>query len=483
MYKNIGTVAITIVCLIFGIFFITLGIINYKSSSKVIQSKIETSSLPLLRENIYSVLINEFIPAVRVASVISHDYFLKHWVENNESNLSEITKFLEGINNEYGYTSTFFVSNITNKYYTNDGILKVISREDKDDEWFFKFIESGKTFDFNIDYDVDKRNLLTIFVNHRVEDAAENLIGVSGLGIIMNDMSILLMEQERNYNRKIYLVDDSGLVQIHTDLDKIKKINIHNIPGIKKIASNILLNNDEAYIGSYMLKRNEIIVSSKYIKEIGLYLILEHNKSRELDDARSALFRTLVVGFILLLLVLTLVILVLNHFNHKLEKIAATDSLTNIYNRREFDNQIRIHMAKKQRSGSPLSLLMLDIDYFKKINDTHGHQAGDNILKNITGLILSLIRPYDILCRMGGDEFMIILESDSEMALVLASRIREKLQKFTLESKNRDNISITMSMGIYEAQDNDTVDTLIRKTDQALYTAKDAGRDCIKVKV
>ncbi len=161
-------------------------------------------------------------------------------------------------------------------------------------------------------------------------------------------------------------------------------------------------------------------------------------------------------------------------YKKRLEVLSITDALTNISNRRFFDKSISREISNAQRYNQPLSLVMLDIDFFKKVNDEHGHKIGDDILIEYTRLISSMLRDGDIFCRVGGEEFMIILPY---IDLLKAKKIAEKL-RVKIES-HKKILPITMSFGVTEYKDGDDEDSFSNRADKALYIAKDSGRNMV----
>jgi diguanylate cyclase (GGDEF)-like protein len=162
-----------------------------------------------------------------------------------------------------------------------------------------------------------------------------------------------------------------------------------------------------------------------------------------------------------------------------------TDSLTSIYNRRYLEQRLSEEVDRAVRYQAPLSVMMLDIDHFKSINDTWGHQAGDKILSEFRELIKSSVRVSDIVARYGGEEFLILAPStDAEAAYNLAERIRENTEKHNFEINGSDlekrSVSVTVSAGVAQlAAHGITGDQLVNFADEALYRAKHSGRNCV----
>jgi len=161
----------------------------------------------------------------------------------------------------------------------------------------------------------------------------------------------------------------------------------------------------------------------------------------------------------------------------ELEERAYKDGLTQIYNRRYFEEEFDREIARYKREKTPLSIFMFDIDKFKHINDTYGHQRGDDILKELVILIKNNIRAIDIFARWGGEEFISILPNTILKDAIL---VAEHLKKIIENYKFIDNIKVTCSFGVAEFKQNDTKETIVKKVDKALYRAKERGRNRVE---
>ncbi|MFH1728000.1 MAG: GGDEF domain-containing protein [Pseudomonadota bacterium] len=167
-------------------------------------------------------------------------------------------------------------------------------------------------------------------------------------------------------------------------------------------------------------------------------------------------------------------------FQKNLYQSATKDALTEIYNKKFFIDAITKELSYSLRSDFPLSLIIFDIDHFKRINDTWGHQAGDHVLKKLARLIQEQIRKEDVFCRYGGEEFTLILKGkNAEHAILTAERLRKIVDahKFSFEDKE---IPLTISLGIATLTKEDkfpTPDDMIKEADKFLYQAKEAGRN------
>lgn len=161
--------------------------------------------------------------------------------------------------------------------------------------------------------------------------------------------------------------------------------------------------------------------------------------------------------------------------------LSQTDSLTGLNNSRYLHEQLEVEIERAERYGRPLSLLVIDCDHFKNINDTFGHLEGDKVLQRLAQVIRQCLRSADGAYRFGGEEFMVLLpESDGAAARVLAERLRACFAEQVVLSAGALPIRCTVSIGIGEFVHGDDQNSLIRRADDACYRAKDKGRNCVQ---
>ncbi len=172
------------------------------------------------------------------------------------------------------------------------------------------------------------------------------------------------------------------------------------------------------------------------------------------------------------------------HMIHELEHQARYDYLTGLANRRYFHELAEVELARAQRYGSLLTLLMMDIDFFKNINDTYGHKVGDLVLQHLALVCNEALREIDLIGRVGGEEFAILLpETAGLSALEVAERMRQEIQNTgVLINEQNDHIKFTVSIGVaMMLNENGTVDKMLQDADAALYQAKETGRNKVIV--
>ncbi|MEA3229217.1 MAG: diguanylate cyclase [Campylobacterota bacterium] len=171
---------------------------------------------------------------------------------------------------------------------------------------------------------------------------------------------------------------------------------------------------------------------------------------------------------------------ILENKNREYETIASTDSLTGLYNRYKFSELYLSSYQSMVQRHNDMSLIILDIDLFKKVNDTYGHNIGDKVLIQVSHALLKVLRNIDIVCRWGGEEFVILLPTASlNNAVKLAEKLRVYIEKMEIDIAG----SITVSFGVAKVMEGNSMEEVIGRADSALYLAKDSGRNCVKTEL
>lgn len=169
---------------------------------------------------------------------------------------------------------------------------------------------------------------------------------------------------------------------------------------------------------------------------------------------------------------------------NRLQRASDIDELMQLYNHAALLSQIGRLINDRRNVPQPFSLIMMDIDFFKSINDRYGHLMGDRVLQRIGSVLLQQLRPDTVAARFGGEEFVILCrDTDLDQAARLAERLRDQIQRLRIRMRNSDATldSITASFGVAAFRDDDTIDTLLDRADRALYAAKDNGRNRVEM--
>ena len=201
-------------------------------------------------------------------------------------------------------------------------------------------------------------------------------------------------------------------------------------------------------------------------------------RNQNLSEKKLSYFEPLIaIMAVNILLIFALLFITKIYVRDKLEVSAIYDPLTGVFNRRYLKEFLEREVQRVERKKGSLSLIMYDIDHFKRINDTYGHNEGDSVLKTLSQRVGHIIRKYDVLARFGGEEFIIILpDTEPGTASALAERIRADVENYRFRTVEK----ITISLGVTGYSPGDGVEELTRRADEALYRAKNGGRNKVE---
>ena len=318
-------------------FSVTTGLSYFLTKDYIVDTEI-SQTLPLISDTIYTGIMEELITPINTSSLMANDTFLINWVQSGEKDLQSLSNYLALIKEEYGYSSTFFVSNLSRNYYTSQGILKQISPADEHDSWYFQFIDSNVDTDLDVDTDQAANNTLTVFINHRLKTSDQQLLGVIGVGLEISDISNKLLEYQERFNHQVYFVDSSGLIQVHPNSNYVETKTMADITEID-LSSEVVFDKDKTVnILEYENSAGENVLSVRYFPEFDWFLIIEKNHGDNLLGAKKVIWQNLLIGLGASLLVGFLIWQLIRIFHQRLSVLAATDPLTELSNRRSFSS-------------------------------------------------------------------------------------------------------------------------------------------------
>ncbi|MDD2388172.1 MAG: sensor domain-containing diguanylate cyclase [Desulfobacterales bacterium] len=466
---------ITIISLLLIAGFMVTSLASFFVSRSSLRSHIIQNELPLTSDNIYSEIQHDLLRPIFISSLMATDTFLRDWVLQGEQCADKITHYLKEIQIKYNTFTAFFVSEQTKIYYHSDGILKKIKPDEARDKWYFRVQKMTSDYEINVDPDMANKDAMTIFINHRVYDYKGNYIGATGIGLTVHAVKLLIENYQQRYHRNIYFIDKEGNIPLHGQNFTTDIKNIFEIDGIRSLRTKILFNQDTSF--KYKNNGTTVHLNTRYIPEFGWYLFVEQSEEESIRQILHTLFINLAICIVITIIVVMLTNLTLSAYQSRLEKMATTDKLTGIYNRRAFDIIINQALKDVHRNKTGLSVILFDIDLFKKINDTLGHIAGDSVIQHVVNITCSNMRASDVICRWGGEEFLILLKGcNLDNAFNMAEKIRKAVSNAPALYKGTE-IPVTISLGVAQYIPEDNEDSMLIRVDKALYTAKQSGRN------
>lgn len=287
---------------------------------------------------------------------------------------------------------------------------------------------------------------------------------------IQSDISNNFFYEENSLKQARSRIKSQTIHQINMLLrDKIK-----NRLDLKKSFAVSVKLNGKYYVVTFLA----ISPNAQYSPNIG-YLI-SYKKDNTYEIFGSIFIQNLFFGNIIIILILIFIYYVLQ-MNDKLKLIASTDKLTKLLNRNKFYEITNNEIDRAKRYKRPLSVVMFDIDHFKRINDTFGHNIGDYVLKTLSKIIKENIRKQDWAFRWGGEEFIVLLpETDIDGAYIAAEKLREAVEEYIFDKVGR--VTISLGVATYNEEiDKNNIESFINRVDEALYKAKESGRNKVVI--
>ena len=473
--KKIRFFSILIALLISG--FAATSLIGYYVAHDSMTDQIEETTLPLTSDNIYSEIQRDLLNPIFISSLMAQDTFVRDWTIAGEVDETAIIRYLGEIQKRYGTVTSFFVSEKTKNYYHPDGIIKKVSIDDPQDLWYFRVRNLNEDYEVNVDTDTADKNSINIFINYRVFDYSRRFIGVTGVGLAVSSVKQMISSYQTRYGREVYFINSEGFVTLNSSDNSIP-YNIRQKEGIKHIATQILTS--PGYRGTYEKNGRTVFLNSRIVPEFNWYLIVEQLEDDAGKRIQKTLFINIGISLFISLIILFFAFLTIRGYQRRLEEMASTDELTGAANRQVFDMIFDQILKTSRRRREPMSIIICDLDNFKAINDEYGHQAGDFALKSFADTVREESRSSDVLCRWGGDEFLLLLaDCDVQQAQLVAEKIRNKVESHSISYKNRE-IHLTISIGLSELDKRDDSDSLFKRADDALYVAKEKGRNRVE---
>jgi diguanylate cyclase (GGDEF)-like protein len=316
----------------------------------------------------------------------------------------------------------------------------------------------------------------TIFINYRVFDYKKKFIGATGVGLTVNAVKQMVEKCQRTYKREIYFVKKDGNIVLFANNANMSGKSIYNIEGLGKQSDKILKRDSGSY--QYVRDGNNFLLNVRYIPELNWFLFVEKNENDALSTIRKVLYLNILICLLISSVVMFITVITINRYQKRLEDMATTDSLTGVYNRQSFEILVEQIIKESKRMKSKVSAMMIDIDYFKIINDTYGHACGDRVLKELVNIIQKNLRESDVICRWGGEEFLVVLNNcNIDDAFEVSEKVRLAVENELFCGEKQ--ITATISIGITEYHDKLIIDEMINNADIALYNAKHAGRNIV----
>jgi len=472
---NSKTPFLIIVAALLSFGFIVTTLISYSMANDSLNDHIRSNSLPLTSDNIYSEIQRDLLQPILVSSLMAQDTFVRDWTLKGEKDPENIVRYLTSIQTKYQAITAFFVSDKSHIYYHSSGIVKTISEDKPEDEWYFRVERNPEDYEINLDNDSANPLRTTFFVNHKVLNFENEFLGVIGVGLASEVIVRAIESYQVRYGRTIYFSDRKGNIMLH-GLNFEHKQSLQTTEGIDKLADEILSNQGGSY--SYQNEHGEVYLKARFVPDLDWYLLVEQEQevSRKVSNA---LWINLAISLGITLLILGFTLRTVNRYQTKITKLASLDQLTQTTSRNNFERNFKRLLRDAHRQQQPLSIILVDIDHFKRVNDRLGHLAGDKVLAEVAKCLSFELQKSDVICRWGGEEFLIALPNhDINEAHKIAEEKRTAIEN-NIEAV--DGPAITASFGVAQLQHDESSELLFNRADKALYRAKSLGRNRVEL--
>ncbi|MDU9405537.1 diguanylate cyclase [Pseudomonas sp. zfem004] len=466
--------------LLLGCGFLSTSLLSYYASRGAIRDGIVNTELPLTSDTVYSEIQKDLIRPVLISSMMAQDTFVRDWLLGGEQDPTRITRYLGEVMGSQGTFTSFLVAERSRTYYQAKGVLKQVKADAWRDAWYFRLRQASVPYEINVDVDMANQDKLTVFINYRVLDYQQRFIGAVGVGLSVESVVRLIDDYQRRYHRSVLFTDAQGKVLL-TGSDG----GPHGLRAGQQLSDSsqwqdLLARMPTPAAGSHEYYDNDghsHFLNVRPLPELDWYLLVDKRETSALDRIRQSLYLNLAICAMITLVVLSLLNAMIKRHQENAEALATLDSLTGLPNRRSFDLLAGQALVEAQRISAPLVALLIDLDHFKALNDTHGHLAGDEVLRQFANVLQGSLRQSDILCRWGGEEFIVLLrETEGRQAVEVAEKIRRRTEQLIFSYADQP-LRLTVSIGLAGLQHDDTLHSLLSRADHALYRAKQGGRN------
>lgn len=470
---------VLLLLVLLGCGFLATSLASYYAALESIRDNIVNTELPLTSDNVYSEIQKDLITPVLISSMMARDTFVRDWVMSGEQDVAQMTRYLREVQEHYGTVTSFFVSDQTRTYYQAKGVLKHVAAQEPRDSWYFRVRDMQEPYEINVDVDMANQDRLTVFINYKVFDYDERFIGATGVGLTVDAVVKLIDDYQIRYDRSVYFVDTDGRIVLTGEMGGPMGARVgqslSEVAGLEDLQTK--LPQPQSGDFEYQEQGRGHFLNVRFIPELDWYLFVDKHETGALAGIRQSLYLNLLICLVVTAIVLTLVNIVLRRYQARIAALATTDQLTELLNRRGFDLLANQAIQEARRNPSPLCALLLDLDNFKDLNDSHGHLAGDEVLRGFANKLRDNLRQSDIICRWGGEEFILLLKDTSlEQARLLAEKVRQQTEQGNF-SYQGISLHITTSIGLAELHPDDSLSELLARADGALYRAKQSGRN------
>ncbi len=292
--------------------FLVISLFNYQNEKIAIEHQIMQEEVPILIDNINALVQKELNLPITITNITAKNPLILKWLESGEVNNQDIIAYFKMLKKDANIKVVNLISDKTKKFYNDYGAVKMVKTTEPRDLWYFNFKKSNKEKEFNIG--ITNLDSMVFFVNYRIENEKKEFLGVTGVGLGLNQLVKNILSKQIGKQGNVFLIDQNGFIKVHKNPELIHKNkfdnedkNINKLPYIQQIAKEILTSKKTQF--SYYKNNEKIIVHTKFIAEFNWYLVIEVSENEMLAPIFTLFIENIIWGFVVTIVIIIFLIL------------------------------------------------------------------------------------------------------------------------------------------------------------------------------
>ena len=461
------------ILILFAVVVISIVTLVHFSISKIVaeQSRAHQKSIsPAL-----TLIVEQLLKPLHISQTLGKSKELQSLMASEQIDKDQVFDVLQRLSEEFDMYF-FIASETTRMQYNSD--LTSLELLEEEVNWYFKYKDRPET----AVADIGKWEDVHFYIDLKIFNDDSKFLGFFGTGKSLASFLTVFAEYKQEHGYDFIFVDQDDNITLSSDAELLAANstfkNLSDLPWYQRLDQKSLPNGS---LNNLLIRKNneDFLIAEVSVDPFDwtLYLLTP------LQARQTEISRTFIISIVSLLVVIFLLfVLIYNllyYFKRDMQKNIQIDPLTRLPNR----NKVELRYEEILHQGSALSLILIDIDHFKAVNDTHGHNAGDNVLRQVADLFQSELREDDIVGRWGGEEFIILLpDTTPNQAFDVAQKLRGRLENLTASTGSM-SVKVTASFGVSYTQHAKPLVEVLAKADDALYQAKRDGRNLVRMQL
>lgn len=321
-----------LICFILLVGFISVSVVGYNSNTGALKKDIEHVSA-LTSESIYYQIDAFFAKPVNVSLTMANDSLLKQFLSEETKRMDDtdyverLQEYLHAYKEQYEYDSVFLVSTQTNRYYHFNGLDRVLTPDNSENVWYYEFLEGDEEYSLNVDNDEAAEDVITVFINCKINDETGKTVGVVGVGLRVQNLQQLLESYDEQYQIKAELIDEHGIIQISSEDTGDEGVNLFNSSAYIDTDQSFLQNDQIRQTFWQQTGKTERFIAAQYVPALKWHLIIENTT----NEIQSRFERQFLIGLIITILIILLVLYIINRivlaYNDQLVKLTVSQEM------------------------------------------------------------------------------------------------------------------------------------------------------------